>query len=174
MCAKDVFEEALPARAGLNRDIHGRAVDDGYVKCMVCGRKLHVVHPNHLKRHGLTVEEYLSRFPDADLYSESYLKSLRGNYWRGLGRKREKVCVDCGAHFTTRAPNKVRCGLCQRMHRLKAKKSRERLRRRSWKGVKQTLGTKGPSVNLKVLPNGRVAAAVWLEKNCSSKGRLFV
>ncbi|MFQ6095199.1 MAG: hypothetical protein ACE5NN_03540, partial [Candidatus Bathyarchaeia archaeon] len=53
----------------------------------------------------------------------------------------------------------------------KAKKSRERLRRRSWKGVKQTLGTKGSSVNLRVLRNGRVAAAVWLEMNRGKKHR---
>ncbi|RLE91346.1 MAG: hypothetical protein DRN04_13010 [Thermoprotei archaeon] len=30
---------------------------DSYVKCLVCGAKLRQVHPNHLAKHNLTVEE---------------------------------------------------------------------------------------------------------------------
>jgi DNA-directed RNA polymerase subunit RPC12/RpoP len=140
-----------------------------YVKCMVCGRRLHVVHLNHLRRHGLTVEEYLSMFPNAKIYSNHYIQSLKKRYWKTIGRKKKRVCVDCGATFTTHAHNKIRCNLCQRIRELEAKKSRERLRRSSWKGVKQILGTKGPSVNFRILPNGRVAAAVWLERNSGKK-----
>jgi len=176
MCAKNVFEEAPPARFNLHGGIYGGTeskpvrqgtVDDCYVKCMVCGRRFHVVHPNHLERHGLTVEEYLSIFSDAKIYSERYLKSLKRNYWKGIGKRREKVCVSCGTLFTTYSSKKVRCDLCQRLHRLETKRLRERLRRRSGKGVKQVLGTRGQSVNLRILPNGKVAAAYWLERNSS-------
>ena len=178
MCAKNVFEEALTARLNLHNGIHGGTeskpvrqgtCDDSYVKCMVCGRMFYVVHPNHLERHGLTVKEYLSMFSDVKVYSERYLKSLKRNYWKGIGRRREKVCVSCGTSFTTYSSKKVRCDLCQRLYRLETKRRRERLRRRSGKGVKQVLGTRGQSVNLRILPNGKVVAADWLERNSNLK-----
>lgn len=181
MRVKNVVEETPSATFGLHRSVRrGKEVEDRgetgdcYVKCMVCGRRLHVVHTNHLKKHGLTIEQYRSKFPRAKIYSDRYIRSLKKRYCKTIGRKRVKTCVNCGAAFATNAPNKFMCDLCQRKHKLESGRSRERLRRRSWRGVKQTLGTKGPSVNLTVLPNGRVAAAVWLEKHKGKKHRMML
>ena len=166
MC-ENVAEETLSTWADRHSNREGWE-SDCHLKCMVCGKRLRIVHSNHLERHSLTIEQYLSRFPGAKVYSERYIQSLKRNFWKRIGKRRERICVNCGATFTTHSPNKVRCDLCQRVYRLEALKHRERLRRRSWKGVKQIMGTKGESINLKVLRSGRVAAAVWLEKN---KGR---
>ncbi|MEM3464192.1 MAG: hypothetical protein QXL91_04950 [Candidatus Bathyarchaeia archaeon] len=146
-----------------------------YLKCMVCGRKLRVVHSNHLMRHGLTVENYTSMFPEAKIYSERYVRSLKRNFWKGVGKRRNRRCVECGSKFTTNSPNKVRCDLCQRIHRLETLKRRERMRRKFRKAQRQILGTKDQSTCLKVLPNGRVAGALWLEKRVGGKKvrRLF-
>ena len=140
-----------------------------YLKCMVCGKRLRIIHSNHLERHGLTVEQYTRMFPQAKIYSERYIQSLKRNFWRGVGKRRKRRCIDCGSTFSTNSPNKVRCNLCQRIHRLETLKLRERMRRRSGKAQRQILGTKGWTTNLKVLPNGRVAAALWLEKRRNGK-----
>jgi hypothetical protein len=161
--------EATPStRKGLNVDGLG---GEDYLKCMVCGKKMRVVHSNHLERHGLTVDQYLSMFPGAKVYSGSYIESVKRNFWTGVGRVRVRRCIRCGLTFTTRSPNKVRCNLCQRIHRLESLRLRERLRRRFGKAQRQILGTKGGATDLKVLGNGRVAAALWLERNRG--GRTF-
>ncbi|MGB9614178.1 MAG: MucR family transcriptional regulator [Fervidobacterium sp.] len=136
---------------------------DSYVKCLVCGAKLKQVEKNHLAKHGLTIEEYKGRFPDADLISRDYLEELRERYRKTIGIKRNKVCLDCSKPFVTYSPNKVRCDACQRKYRLEALRKRERIRRRSFKPLNQILGSGDKSTHLTILPNGRVSGAVWLE-----------
>lgn len=164
MQAENFVEETPSAWLDQSRTCEVKSGDECYLKCMVCGKKLRIVHSNHLGKHGLTVEQYLSMFAGARVYSERYVQSLRRNYWKSIGRIRERKCIDCGLTFTTNSPNKIRCDLCQRIHRLETLKRRERMRRRFGKAQRQILGTKGWSTCLKVLPNGRVAAALWLEK----------
>jgi DNA-directed RNA polymerase subunit RPC12/RpoP len=45
------------------------------VTCQICDASLKTIHPNHLRKHGITFEEYKRRFPEAPLHSEDYLKN---------------------------------------------------------------------------------------------------
>ena len=72
---------------------------DSYVKCLICGAKLKQVHTNHLAKHNITVNEYLEKYPDAELISKDYHKELSERHRQTLGRKRERVCVDCSKPF---------------------------------------------------------------------------
>jgi len=155
---------------------------ESYVKCLICGAKLRQIHSNHLAKHNMTIEDYMERFPNAQLISRDYHEELSRRYKRSLGRKREKVCVDCSKIFVTYSPNKIRCDACQRMYKLETKKRRERLRRRNYRGLDQILGSGDKSTCLTILPNGRILGVVWLEnemkklngskrRNVNMKGR---
>ena len=41
------------------------------IPCQVCGKKFKQIHHRHVKRHGLTIEQYKSKFPDAPINSEA-------------------------------------------------------------------------------------------------------
>jgi len=145
---------------------------DSYVKCLVCGAKLKQVHTNHLAKHGLTINEYLEKFPNAELVSKDYHRELSERYKQVLGKRREKVCVDCSKPFITYSPSKVRCDICQKMYELENKKIRERKRRRSFKALDQILGSGDKTTYLTILPSGRILGAVWLEEKMKKlKGR---
>ena len=85
------------------------------VKCLVCGGSYKVIHKNHLKTHGLTKQEYLKRFPNAEM---GHVHTSVG--WSTV----EKVCIDCGKPFraytchTNRDVHpKRRCDSCEQRHR---------------------------------------------------------
>ncbi len=137
---------------------------DSYVKCLVCGAKLRQVHPNHLAKHNLTVEEYLQKFPYAKLISKDYSEELSERYRQNLGKERLKVCIDCNRTFITYSHNKLRCPTCQRKYRLNTLRNRERMRRRSGKALNQILGTGDKTTYLTTLSDGRILGWVWLQK----------
>jgi len=189
------------------------------VQCMICGESLKTINQRHLNKHGITLEDYKKRFPDARLHSDEYLKnhsdatrkymakpeqrakaSVRAKeQWRKMRERMVKAvregvkkrgmlkrCVDCGRFFHATNPHEqIRCPDCQKIY--KRKQDLERYRRRyglwyrtlkestneltknsvvpfTYIGFMNDVGTKGtPAMNLAVLPNGRVAGAVWLE-----------
>jgi len=57
-------------------------MNDDYVICRICGKKVGVINHLHLKSHKITTKEYVERFPDAELSSKSMLekrsKKLKG------------------------------------------------------------------------------------------------
>lgn len=44
------------------------------VGCMVCGREFKCITPSHLKKHGMTIADYLEKYPGAFLTSETTCK----------------------------------------------------------------------------------------------------
>lgn len=43
-----------------------------YIECPYCGKKLKFLNATHLKRHGKTVSDVKSEFPNQSLASQSY------------------------------------------------------------------------------------------------------
>lgn len=41
------------------------------IKCQVCGKEFKQIHARHTKQHGLTIDEYKSRFPQAPINSKA-------------------------------------------------------------------------------------------------------
>lgn len=42
------------------------------VTCQICGKEFRVITHTHLKKHNLTIEQYMQQFPDMEMYSEEY------------------------------------------------------------------------------------------------------
>jgi len=67
------------------------------VRCRICGKELKAVIGFHLEKHGITIQEYKRRFPDAEIQSkEANEKRRKSNkkYWSNeevLKRHRERV-----------------------------------------------------------------------------------
>lgn len=59
------------------------------IPCRVCGRLFHVISPAHLKKHGLTCEEYKRRYPDAEFFSPTYRKVKGEQFKKGRKTKTE-------------------------------------------------------------------------------------
>jgi predicted Zn-ribbon and HTH transcriptional regulator/ribosomal protein S27AE len=178
----------------------------GTVECRVCGERFVCITRTHLKKHGLTFEDYKRLYPDAPLMSvelyqkhaerlrsqaseaskkswmnrEAKVKAIR----EGRAKRVEvKKCVDCGREFQSTEPwLQVRCPECQKLRlRFLDNQRYYRLKRYMLNDFKVLnefethlsethypclfgAGTDGtPPMNLNVLPNGRVAGAVWLE-----------
>ncbi len=57
-------------------------MDNDYVICMLCGKKVGVINHLHLKSHKMTTQEYVDKFPNSNLSSKSMLdkrsKKLKG------------------------------------------------------------------------------------------------
>lgn len=49
-------------------------------KCLECGRMLEFINPSHLRKHGLTVAEYKTKYPDAKFASEDYSEKSRKRF----------------------------------------------------------------------------------------------
>ena len=54
-----------------------RKADEGLemVACKVCGDRFQIIQHSHLRRHGLTMQEYRQKFPDAELMTASMKKA---------------------------------------------------------------------------------------------------
>jgi very-short-patch-repair endonuclease len=66
------------------------------IECKLCGVSFSIVGGVHLTQgHGITVKEYLERFPGAPLYSTEYLQN-REKYLRdpGYHEKQRKACTE--------------------------------------------------------------------------------
>lgn len=46
------------------------------VKCEICGEEFEMINKLHLKKHGITREEYMNMFPDVPLVSDEYRKKM--------------------------------------------------------------------------------------------------
>lgn len=65
-----------------------------YVKCEECGKLFKRVTHNHLKQHNITLDEYKSKYPDAELISDTTRQKFSTNrleFWI------EKYGVEIGA-----------------------------------------------------------------------------
>ena len=47
------------------------------VKCYICNKLFMQVAQSHLKHHGLTMQEYRAKFPDAEIQDESLKEKSR-------------------------------------------------------------------------------------------------
>lgn len=47
------------------------------ISCRLCGKSFKVITPSHLKAHGVTLQEYRERFPDALIYSDNRYRMQR-------------------------------------------------------------------------------------------------
>jgi len=61
------------------------------VNCYLCGKSFKVITPSHLKSHGVTLQEYRERFPDAPIYSDA-----RYRLQRELASAGPITCPVCG------------------------------------------------------------------------------
>jgi len=61
---------------------------ENLITCKICGKKSTRIYGRHLKKHGLTSDEYLKLYPGEPLYSESDYKETTKN--GGLHMKQEK------------------------------------------------------------------------------------
>ena len=48
---------------------------ESLIECKICGRKLALITPSHLAKHGITIEEYRKKYPDAPLMSKILRKA---------------------------------------------------------------------------------------------------
>lgn len=46
------------------------------IKCKVCGKEFKIITNNHLKKHGITIQEYREQFPDASLIPDGFKRKL--------------------------------------------------------------------------------------------------
>jgi hypothetical protein len=46
---------------------------DQKIECKACGKKYHMITPQHLYKHGLTIDDYKLKYPDATLKAESMI-----------------------------------------------------------------------------------------------------
>lgn len=115
-------------------------MDEGLVKCRVCGKGFVTITITHLKSHGLTFDDYKRLFPDAPLMTSELLRKhaerLRKQAseaskksWQNRERKIKaikegrakrselKKCMDCGQDFLATEPwQQKRCPKCQRLY----------------------------------------------------------
>ena len=63
-------------------------MSDDYVVCKICGKKVGVVNHLHLKSHKITTQEYVQKFPNAQLSSKSMLEK-RSKKLKGKKRSEE-------------------------------------------------------------------------------------
>ena len=60
------------------------------VKCKICGNEYYVIQSQHLKKHNISMAEYLEKFPDAKLLSDEYRRwQTENSPNRGLKRSAE-------------------------------------------------------------------------------------
>lgn len=50
----------------------------GKVRCQLCGKAYLVISPTHVKKHGITYDEYKMKFPDAPLSTDEF--KIRGTH----------------------------------------------------------------------------------------------
>ena len=143
-----------------------------YVECMECGDELKLITPRHLKRHGLTSEEYREKYPTvkmaSDLWSKERAKTARD-------RRFKRSCEKCGKPFITGCPRAYYCPKCQMVRRVQRKRQVARIHaeRRINSNVRVGVGTFGEWY-LEVI-RGRIRGAVLLEdhKSINSYWRSF-
>jgi len=59
------------------------------IECKVCGKKFKRITHTHLKKHGMTTEEYREKYPDASLISKGVKEQLKETQFKkgeNLGR----------------------------------------------------------------------------------------
>jgi len=67
--------------------------DEGKVICQICGRPFLVISVTHLKKHGITLGQYRTRYPDMPISSKEF--KMRGKFGRmGLFKQGSKVSED--------------------------------------------------------------------------------
>ena len=63
--------------------------DEGKVICQICGRPFLVISVTHLKKHGITLDQYRTRYPNMPISSKTF--KSRGKFGRmGLFKKESK------------------------------------------------------------------------------------
>jgi len=63
--------------------------DEGKVICQICGRPFLVISVTHLKKHGITLDQYRTRYPDMSISSNEF--KSRGKFGRmGLFKQESK------------------------------------------------------------------------------------
>ena len=68
------------------------------VKCEICGAELRIVNTLHLKKHDMTLEEYVQKFPNAELgYARKKKKKHRKSH--SLENSQKITCAVCGGSF---------------------------------------------------------------------------
>lgn len=63
-------------------------MENDYVICLVCNKKVGVINHLHLKSHKMTTREYMEKFPNADVSSKSMLRK-RSEKLKGKKRSDE-------------------------------------------------------------------------------------
>lgn len=67
--------------------------DEGKVICQICGRPFLVISVTHLKKHGITLDHYRTRYPDMPISSNEF--KSRGKFGRmGLFKQESKEQED--------------------------------------------------------------------------------
>jgi len=102
--------------------LKGEVMSDDYVICLICGKKVGVINHLHLKSHKITTQEYVVKFPDAELSSKSMLRK-RSEKLKGKKRTEEtrKKLSESNKRAWKNNPNIGRTGCSL------SKKSREAL-----------------------------------------------
>jgi len=87
-------------------------MSDDYVVCGVCGKEVGVINHLHLKSHKMTTQEYVQKFPNAQLSSKSMLKK-RSKKLKGRKRSEEtkKRLSDANKRAWKNNPNIGRTGV---------------------------------------------------------------
>lgn len=57
--------------------------------CQICGKPFQKITPLHLKIHNISIEQYRTRYPDADLVSESSKRKLSNSLLNLYGNKKK-------------------------------------------------------------------------------------
>lgn len=152
---------------------------DSMLKCMVCGRQLHYISNSHLKGHGLTIQQYKTRF-SAEVFSQEVLQKIRESCRKYASQRTfQRTCPRCGSAFTTGGSKTFYCRRCQpvvslekRIEKRRRYQRRYRRMRKRTMGRDQLLGT----FNKRYLSihNGHVLGAVLLERGvCLNGGRAY-
>ena len=144
-----------------------------FVECMECNGRFKGITPNHVKRHGLTVEQYRQRHPTAKMVSDLWIER---HAEKARNRVFHRKCRKCGITFRTGCTCAYYCPKCQRVRRVYRKRQVGLLsaRRRINSGRLYESGTFTCKWYLEIV-DGRVRGAVLLEnhKAINSYGRAF-
>lgn len=67
-------------------------IDDGKIQCLLCEKYYSKIDSQHIKKHGLTVEEYIDKYPNAEIgYSKALLAKKSGHTRKHSDETKTKI-----------------------------------------------------------------------------------
>lgn len=146
-----------------------------WVKCQVCGKKFKRIQWSHLKKHGITREEYKKRFPDAKLFSDETRRKISESVSKVVKRGSDnpqskgwyKTCPICGDKFWVKPSHAKESKTCsKKCDAIYRSRNYSGENHPSWKGGPVKLKCDYCGKEIDVLP---YHARKWINHFCSAE-----